>query len=258
MVTTKSSAAAALPASLFWGGQRYVLSPAVGQENYDSVLSITASARSNGDILERSTQEVSTSDAHALFLLRDSRGVAVGCFGIEAYDDCWELFSFCVALDFRGLGIGAAMLQLAADCSIAERKKLLAMSRSAPAWFAKFGFQPTAHDILPDARRARVDASRGSVLMSYRPDQSQLRRVTLSISGKLFLYNPALDRSILDAAERHQIKMESLCNSGLCGMCSVALQGGNYRTVLDYPFTPREGEIMPCISEPLSDLILEA
>jgi N-acetylglutamate synthase-like GNAT family acetyltransferase/ferredoxin len=258
MTTTTCGPAAVLPASIFCSNQYFVLSRAAAPDDFDNLRAITHTARASGDILERDTNVASVEAPSDLFILRNSCGTAVACFGVETYDNCWELFSFCVNPAHRGLGIGAAMLQLALSTAIAERKTLLAMSRSAPDWFMKFGFVSASYDLLPAARRARIDLSRGSALMMYSPSQPQPRQIRLSLSDRQFWYDPQLDRSILDAADRHQVQMESLCNGGLCGTCSVPLRLGNCKSVLAHPRAPRGGYMLPCISEPLTDIILEA
>lgn len=66
------------------------------------------------------------------------------------------------------------------------------------------------------------------------------------------------DRSLLDFAERNGIDMPSGCRAGSCGSCQTPVETGvvSWRQSPEYPVEP--GYCLPCISRPMSDLVLGA
>ena len=79
-------------------------------------------------------------------------GRIVGCAAVEPYGSVGLLRSVCVALPFRGLGLGSRLVDraeaVAAARGIAE---LFLLTETAAAWFARRGYEPGAREAAPAA-----------------------------------------------------------------------------------------------------------
>jgi len=66
------------------------------------------------------------------------------------------------------------------------------------------------------------------------------------------------DSPLLELAEENDVEIESGCRAGSCGTCTTVLLSGS----IDYLHRPgaplAEGEILPCIAIPTSDVVLDA
>ncbi|MDZ8118274.1 class I ribonucleotide reductase maintenance protein YfaE [Pontiella agarivorans] len=80
-------------------------------------------------------------------------------------------------------------------------------------------------------------------------------RIHVDEQLKPFPYEEADELNVLDCLEKKGIEMHSHCRAGICGTCRVKLLRG----VVKYPAGPplayvREGEILPCCCEPVTDI----
>ena len=68
--------------------------------------------------------------------------------------------------------------------------------------------------------------------------------------------------SVLRSAEAAGIDLPSSCRNGTCRTCLCRLRSGSVRYLVDWPGLSsdekRDGDILPCVAVPLSDLVLEA
>ena len=66
--------------------------------------------------------------------------------------------------------------------------------------------------------------------------------------------------SLLEVAERAGVDIPSMCRAGACGTCRTRLVAGEARCgpgCLD-PNERSQGWILPCVSQPAGDCVLEA
>jgi ferredoxin len=68
--------------------------------------------------------------------------------------------------------------------------------------------------------------------------------------------------SILHSAEAAGISLPSSCRNGTCRTCLCRLRSGSVRYLVEWPGLSsdekRDGDILPCVAVPLSDLVLDA
>ncbi len=68
--------------------------------------------------------------------------------------------------------------------------------------------------------------------------------------------------SILHSGEAAGINLRSSCRNGTCRTCLCRMQRGSVRYLVEWPGLSleekRDGDILPCVAVPLSDLVLEA
>lgn len=70
-----------------------------------------------------------------------------------------------------------------------------------------------------------------------------------------FNFQEAKDPNILTCLEAKGVELHSHCRAGFCGTCRVNLIRGEVRYPGGIPLAyVREGEILPCCCEPVSDL----
>ncbi|MDQ2819928.1 MAG: 2Fe-2S iron-sulfur cluster-binding protein [Pseudomonadota bacterium] len=67
--------------------------------------------------------------------------------------------------------------------------------------------------------------------------------------------------SVLHSAEAAGISLPSSCRNGTCRTCLCRMRSGRVRYLVDWPGLSaderRDGDILPCVAVPLSDLVLE-
>jgi ferredoxin-NADP reductase len=66
------------------------------------------------------------------------------------------------------------------------------------------------------------------------------------------------DTNLLDFAERSSVAIPSGCRSGSCGTCETAIISGTVRYAQLPSFDITEGQCLPCVAVPTSDLVLAA
>lgn len=68
--------------------------------------------------------------------------------------------------------------------------------------------------------------------------------------------------SILHSAEAAGITLPSSCRNGTCRTCLCRMHSGSVRYLVEWPGLSsdekKDGDILPCVAVPLSDLVLEA
>ncbi|MDE2397400.1 MAG: 2Fe-2S iron-sulfur cluster binding domain-containing protein [Burkholderiales bacterium] len=72
----------------------------------------------------------------------------------------------------------------------------------------------------------------------------------------------AAGSTLLQAALGAGLRLPSSCRNGTCRECRCRLLAGRARHLIEWPGLSaderREGWILPCVAEPLSDLVIEA
>ncbi len=76
-----------------------------------------------------------------------------------------------------------------------------------------------------------------------------------------FEFDAAPGQTLLRAADAAGIELPSSCRNGTCRTCICRLRAGQVRHTVDWPGLSAEekveGWILPCVAEPLSDVVLE-
>lgn len=191
----------------------------------------------------------------------------VACAGVRRFIDIAEIVNVAVDTRWHGLGLGRLLLaSIMVEMEAEGFARVAIFSRTATAWFGRYGFVPIDPSCLPDHRLALVDPGRGSVLMARDtvraedgvealPQLGPVRvrycrsRVEHSWDGE--------EDALLPFTERRGIDVDSLCWSGLCGTCSTRLRRGTVNYHVEPGIEPEPGEILLCISRPVTDVELE-
>jgi ferredoxin len=81
------------------------------------------------------------------------------------------------------------------------------------------------------------------------------------IAPRGFEFDAAPGQTLLRAADAAGIELPSSCRNGTCRTCICRLRAGHVRHTVDWPGLSAEekveGWILPCVAEPLSDVVLE-
>jgi amino-acid N-acetyltransferase len=141
----------------------------------DGVAGLLAPLQADGVVRARSRAELEEALAGGQFFVAERDGTLLGCaqlVDVGASPDgepCGELAAFCVAPAARGSGRGDSLLDYVEQAARERgvRRLLLLTTRTAD-WFEQRDFAAAgpaaAAGLLPRARRAAVDASRGAKL----------------------------------------------------------------------------------------------
>ncbi|MDM0122691.1 2Fe-2S iron-sulfur cluster-binding protein [Variovorax arabinosiphilus] len=74
-------------------------------------------------------------------------------------------------------------------------------------------------------------------------------------------FDTAPGQTLLRAADAAGIELPSSCRNGTCRTCICRLRAGQVRHTIDWPGLSAEekieGWILPCVAEPLSDVVLD-
>lgn len=84
-------------------------------------------------------------------------------------------------------------------------------------------------------------------------------QVEFKISGKTATWDGSHD-SILELAEANEIAIESDCEAGICGTCKTKLLSGKVEMETEDGLDAddmAQNMILPCVAEPLTDIVLE-
>ena len=94
-------------------------------------------------------------DALADFVVAESEGRLVGVIGLEVCCNDALLRSAAVAGEWRGRGLGRALVtRIIADAESRGMRALYLLTTTAEHYFPSFGFERTTRDRVPDAVRA--------------------------------------------------------------------------------------------------------
>lgn len=85
---------------------------------------------------------------------------------------------------------------------------------------------------------------------------------TITIRNTPYRFVVNDDETVLQAALRNDIPVPWGCGGGVCGVCMSQIVSGNVRYPGGEPLALFEedaaaGKLLPCASEPLSDLVLD-
>lgn len=201
------------------------------------------------------------------FFVTEVDGEIVACAGLRRFGDIAEIFNVVVAANWQSFGIGRLLLG-SMMAVIAEQgfSRALVFSKGASDWFERFGFEPVAPASLPTERTAIIDPARDSTPM--------MRDVVAAGNGLEALslltdVQVRFDRSDVDVAwdgesdallpfaEKHDIEIDSLCWGGVCGTCGTPLKSGTVSYHMRPEIQPEAGEVLLCITRPLTGLVME-
>jgi amino-acid N-acetyltransferase len=91
------------------------------------------------------------------FIVAERDVAVVGCAGLELYGDDALLRSVTTTPSVRGTGVGALLIERAADRARAMRiADLYLLTTSAETWFTRFGFERVSRDDVPEPVRQSV------------------------------------------------------------------------------------------------------
>ncbi|NUO43027.1 MAG: GNAT family N-acetyltransferase [Streptomyces sp.] len=201
------------------------------------------------------------------FRVLEADGEVVGCAGLRGFDTLAEIYNVAVDENRHGLGLGRLLLASMVGAAHAEGyPQVLVFSKTTSAWFARYGFRPVDSAGLPAARLALVDPARESVALGRATvggyDGVEVLaaltelRITFDRSSAEFGWDGSYD-SLLPFADDNGVETKSLCWAGVCGTCAVRLKRGTVRYHVPPQGDPDEGEVLLCISQPVTDLVLD-
>jgi ferredoxin len=74
-------------------------------------------------------------------------------------------------------------------------------------------------------------------------------------------YDVEGDQTLLEAAEMSRVELPSSCRNGTCRTCLCKLISGEVRYTIEWPGLSAEekaeGYVLPCVAQPLSDVVLD-
>ncbi|MFG1999006.1 GNAT family N-acetyltransferase [Spirillospora sp. NPDC048911] len=203
--------------------------------------------------------------AEEFFVLAVGETLA-GCAGLGRVGDLAEIFNVAVASRWQGLGMGRILLAcLIGAARRAGFAEVVLFSRATTRWFARQGFVPADPATLPGDRVALLDASRNSTMLrrTIPPlgsgealEALTPPRVRFARSGDEYEWDWEHD-SLLRFAEHHDVEVDSLCWAGVCGSCVTGLKQGSVVYHMAPEEEPGNGEILLCVSQPATDLVLD-
>ena len=199
------------------------------------------------------------------YVMTKDNGEIVACAGLARFGDIAEIFNVVVAGSRQSVGVGRLLLG-SMMVVIAEQGFSRALIFSKGDWFKRFGFVPVDPASLPAERIAMIDPERDSTPMARDVpvadnglDMLSLLtdvRVRFDRSDVDVLWDRETD-ALLPFAEKHDIEVDSLCWGGVCGTCSTRLKSGSIGYHVRPEIDPKPGEVLLCIAQPLTDLVME-
>jgi N-acetylglutamate synthase-like GNAT family acetyltransferase/ferredoxin len=201
------------------------------------------------------------------FRVLEVGGKVVGCAGLRRFTGIVEIYNVAVSAEWHGIGLGRVLLASMVGAAHAEGfEQVMVFSRSTVPWFAGYGFRPLDPELLPAERRALIDPERDSVALSRSTvggfdgvdvlARLAELRVRFDRSGSEAPWDGTSD-SLLVFAEENGVATKSLCWAGVCGTCAVPLKRGTVRYHVPPQGDPQEGEVLLCITQPVTDLVLD-
>ncbi|OHV21481.1 GCN5 family acetyltransferase [Parafrankia soli] len=224
--------------------------------------------RGPGDVADAAEFHVLTVDDRVVATvgLRPLTSRTTGTTGTTGAAGTAELHDLWVARGWRQRGFGRLLLACALTrAAAAGFDQVVLLPRTAAGWFHRHGFTPMGLDVLPADRRAFVDESHGPVLLGRGSEPghavdllSRLSdlRVTFTRSGRELRWDPAED-TILLLADSAGVQLDSMCWSGVCGTCRSTLVSGTVHYLSEPTCDLAEGEILPCVTAPVTDVVLD-
>ena len=195
-------------------------------------------------------------------------GRVVACLGVHRFGSFAEVYNVCVSARWQSHGLGRLLVAGAIALLHAEGvDEVVLFSKRTAAWFEMLGFTPA--DLpggLPVERLVLLDTGRGSQLMrrstvrGSNPVDALMRIVQpvikLTRSRREIRWDASAS-SLLELIERNGVAVNHLCLAGICGTCSSQLAKGT----VSYEFEPgaylRDGEVLLCVTQPVTDLAIE-
>jgi N-acetylglutamate synthase-like GNAT family acetyltransferase/ferredoxin len=231
------------------------------QAMYELSLPFIAS----GNLIVRE-RELFERAAEEFYVVEIDRTV-VACAGVRGFTEMAELFNVAVHHRWQGLGLGRFLLA-GMVCLLREQDfaHVLVFTQSTLGWFVRHGFTPVDTALLPPERLALIDPGRGSVPLlrstvggaDVLESLAELTEVQVEFArtGQTHRWEGKFD-SLLQFTEHHGIEVDSLCWGGVCGTCAVRLTHGTVNYQVAPEIDPEEGEVLLCISLPLTHVVLD-
>lgn len=191
----------------------------------------------------------------------------VACAGFRRFPAITEVLNIAVADRWQGFGLGrlllASMIALVREWGHTE---ILLFSKTTTSWFRRHGFVVADPGTVPPERLAALDPERNSTPLrrSTVPGEDG-REVLAGVAGLRVRFARSdiearwewKHDTLLKLAFAHDIEVDSLCWGGICGTCSSRLKHGTVAYHVAPEVDPEEGEVLLCIAQPVTDLVVD-
>ncbi|MEU5881903.1 GNAT family N-acetyltransferase [Spirillospora sp. NPDC047279] len=230
----------------------------------DGLYALSRPFMTSGALIPRD-REFFGEHAEELFVL-EAGGDLAGCAGLSRVGDTAEIYNVAVTAQWQGLGLGRILLACMVGAARREGyAEVVLFSRTTTGWFARQGFTPADPAVLPAGRLSLLDASRESTLLrrTIPPlgsgevlEALTAPRVRFARTGDEYEWDWE-DDSLLRFAEGRDVEVESLCWAGVCGTCATGLKQGSVVYHMAPDVEPDNGEVLLCVSQPATDLVVD-
>lgn len=125
-------------------------------------------------------------------------------------------------------------------------------------------FMEHARALLKDmaVEQSRIlQESFGGAVAGEKHASPDVGRLKVTFSRSAVAYNVSPDETLLESSERNGILIPSGCRQGSCGTCATRLLKGKVQMEREEGLSPELkslGYVLPCVSQPLSDVTLDA
>ncbi len=183
----------------------------------------------------------------------------------------WLTVVHCYSSPRRGVDREGVDYHIAGRIDVAWLRRLLPHHRCEFYLCGPAGFMQSTYDGLVDwgvdPGMIHFESFGPSTVRRSRPDEDQSAEQAANNSagtahpvtihpGNHRLTSPGDDTTLLELAEANNIPLESGCRSGQCGSCTLRLLAGQVKYTVANVDVP-EGECLPCVAVPLSEVVLE-
>ncbi|WP_035804911.1 GNAT family N-acetyltransferase [Kitasatospora mediocidica] len=200
-------------------------------------------------------------DAAGDFWVVEHAGEVIACAGVSRSDaGAATLVNLVVEPSWQRLGVGrllvAGVLRLLKGEQITE---LRVEPGPAHPWFTALGFtalgsEASACEGLSPTTLRRTTVA-GFDELDALGEVADLQ-VRFARSGSRHRWDPSFS-ALLHFAGHHGVRVDSLCWGGVCGTCSVRIKHGTVSYDVAPEVDPQEGEVLMCVSRPMTDLVLD-
>lgn len=124
-------------------------------------------------------------------------------------------------------------------------------------------FMELARSILKEmgVDSARVlQESFGGGVSTEKPSAADSGPLQVKLSRSGFSFHMSSNETLLESAEKHGVLIPSGCRQGTCGTCAIKLLNGNVQMDNEQALTDEMNSqqfILPCVSHPLTDIIVD-
>ena len=226
-----------------------------GSDDVDSVYELSLPFMNNGALIERDRGFYA---AHIdEFFVIAAEGRIAACVGVRRLAEIAEILNVAVGKEWQGRGLGQLIIvHVLAELAAEQSDDVLLFSKTTVGWFERLGFERIDQGTLPPSRLALLDADRGSVPMRRRSARPVALTVRFARSGTERVWSDE-SGSLLAFAEDVGVAVDSLCWAGICGTCASPLRRGTVGYHAEPEGDPQQGEVLLCIAEPITDLLID-